>query len=151
MVSPESGCKDMLAASHPPHSHLCSTLTPLKPVHVGQPVNKYMHECIYLFAGGQGQEFLRLKLAEAVRPELPEARGDRIWGDIPKHGVTSPSGNMHVVGSCGTGSEYGAQVRSGIHDQNRDVGGGEAMMSMGGSQWQFQQFDKQMFYNSMLF
>ena len=153
------GCKEKLAAMPLPSPSLpmpircrfCATLTPLKPVHFGHPVNKYMHYCIYLFAGGQGQEILLLKPAVLSQPGLPEARGDRIWGDIPKHGVTSPMGNMHEVGSCGTWSEYGAQVRSGCHNQNRDVGGGDVIVSMGGSQWQCHQFDKQIFFNSILF
>ena len=83
------------AAPHPPTSHLCATLTPVKPVHFGQPVNKYMHNCIYLFAGGQGQVIIWFKSAALLQPGL-EARGDEARGDTGR-GDTRPSGHLHEV------------------------------------------------------
>ena len=63
-----------------------------------------MQNCIYLFAGGQGQAILLLKPAVLSQPGL--GRGDTGRGGTPtptiKHGVTRPIGHKHVVGSCGT-------------------------------------------------
>ena len=116
----------MEAAPLPPHSHLGATLTPY-PVYFRQPVNKYVHNCIYSLAVGQGQAILLLKPPGLVQPGLRKARGDQGRGDTHrmKHGVPGPSGPLHDVVVAGTIMEekrdVGAvQVRSGRGERKKE-------------------------------
>ena len=108
-----------------PCSHLCITLTPLKPVYFRQPVNKYVHTCIYLFAGGQGPVIPWLKPPELVQPGLgrgdTKARGDQTAGAMshgPRH---SCCGLLYC--NCGTMRHYDGSIdeQKGFHGEFRYV------------------------------